>query len=352
MRSRVMRIIPPITAWTKVIYRIRAVCSTCDHSLDELQTYNELINYGSKHNKLDIDSERVAVLATMMAVEAQAKGGPAMSTVIEQQERAECQTATRHSKAELHQVAWRRKGADYEEIELPSADAEVLSGVRWGHTSDFFTPAFWKYQSQAHRDTKRFQCHALGNTLVEEVSACLLGGFGIPAELGLAAFVRLRDEGLLSGKATRDELELALKRPFKVANTPRKYRFARQKAKYLCGAIDAVPALMPTHDGIQLRGQLIGITGIGPKTASWIVRNHLGSDDVAILDVHITRASIAAGVFPETADPGRSYFELEQRFLEFCAAIDEPASRLDAIMWDYMRRIFPVTKRAIPALQW
>ena len=98
---------------------------------------------------------------------------------------------------------------------------------------------------------------------------------------------------------------------------------------------------MPTRDGRELRSQLVEITGIGPKTGSWIVRNHLGSDDVAILDVHITRASIAAGVFPETADPTRNYFKLEVRFLEFCAAIDEPASRVDAIMWDYMRRVFP-----------
>lgn len=83
----------------------------------------------------------------------------------------------------------------------------------------------------------------------------------------------------------------------------------------------------------------MGLRGIGPKTASWIVRNHLGADDVAILDVHITRACVAAGVFPEDADPRRDYFGLETRFLAFCAAIDEPARRLDAIMWDCMRRI-------------
>ena len=274
-----------------------------------------------------------------------------MSAVIEQEQGAKRQTETRHIKQEPRQVAWRRKGTDYEPIELPPPDAEVLPGVRWGHTADFFSPAFWKYQSHAHRDAGRFQCHALGRTLVEEVSACLLGGYGIPAELGLAAFARLRDEGLLSGLAETDELERALTKPFKVANAPRKYRFARQKAKYLCGAINAVPALTPTRDGRRLRSQLISITGIGPKTASWIVRNHLGSDDVAILDVHITRASVAAGVFPENADPARNYFELEQRFLEFCAAIDEPVSLLDAIMWDYMRRIFPATKRALPTLQ-
>ena len=243
------------------------------------------------------------------------------------------------------QVAWRHDGTVFQRIELPPASAEVLPGIRWGHTADFFSPAFWKYHSQVHRDAECFQRHALGRSLVEEVSACLLGGYGMPAELGLAAFFRLRDEGLLSGRAKTRELERALTRPFRVANTMRKYRFARQKAKYLYGAINAVRAMSPTRDGKRMRGQLIGITGVGPKTASWIVRNHLGSDDVAILDVHITRAGVAAGVFPETADPTRNYFKLEQRFLEFCAAIDEPPSRLDAIMWDYMRRAFPAKKK-------
>ena len=242
------------------------------------------------------------------------------------------------------QVAWKHKGTSYERIELPSPSTEVMPGILWGHTAEFFSPAFWKYHSQVHRDAERFRSHALGRTLVEEVSACLLGGYGMPAELGLAAFVRLRDEGLLSGRASLEELGHALARPFKIDCTSRKYRFVHQKAKYLYGAIKALNAMAPAQSARQLRGQLINITGIGPKTASWIVRNHLGSDDVAILDVHITRAAIAAGVFPKSADPTRNYFKLEQRFLEFCAAIDEPPSRVDAIMWDYMRRIFPLKR--------
>ncbi len=248
-------------------------------------------------------------------------------------------------KRDFSQVAWRRTGTSYERIELPPPHAEVLPGVRWGHTAEFFSPAFWKYHSHAHRDSERFQNFALGRTLVEEMSACLLGGYGMPAELGWAAFVRLRDEGLLRGGTRLDEIERALRRPFTVAGTSRRYRLVRQKAQYLYGAINETRALSPSRDARELRSQLVRITGIGPKTASWIVRNHLGANDVAILDVHIIRAGVTAGVFPETADPARGYFKLEQRFLEFCDAIREPPSRLDAIMWDYMRRIFPVAKR-------
>ena len=268
-----------------------------------------------------------------------------MPTMNKRQHSGQPNAVMLHTKDEPCQVAWRYTGTAYERIKLPLPSAEVLPGVPWGHTAEFFSPAFWKYHSQAHRDAERFQRHALGHTLVEEVCACLLGGYGMPAELGWAAFVRLRDQGLLSGRAGIEELEHALTRPFRVRYAMRKYRFARQSAKYLCGAINAVRDLSPTRDGRQLRSQLMNINGIGPKTASWIVRNHLGSDDVAILDVHITRAGVAAGVFPQWADPTRNYFELEQRFLEFCAAIDEPPSRLDAIMWDYMRRIFSVTKK-------
>lgn len=275
-----------------------------------------------------------------------------MSTKHEQQYDVQPSAFKLHSKHTPCQVSWRHTGTDYERIELPPPSTDVLPGVRWGHTADFFSPAFWKYHSQAHRDAERFNNHALGRTLVEEVSACLLGGYGMPAELGWAAYLRLRDQGLLSGQASTDELERALTRPLNIAYSSRKYRFARQKARYLREAIYAVRTLPPTSDGRQLRSQLIGISGIGPKTASWIVRNHLGSDDVAILDVHITRACIAAGVFPKSADPTRKYFELEERFLEFCAAIDELPSRLDAIMWEYMRR-FPVKskKRAIRSNQ-
>ena len=268
-----------------------------------------------------------------------------MSVMNEERHSGQPSAVKVHRKDEPCQVAWRYTGTAYERIKLPPPSAEVLPGVRWGHTAEFFSPAFWKYHSQAHRYTERFQRHALGRTLVEEVSACLLGGYGMPAELGWAAFVRLRNEGLLSGRAGVEELEHALTRPFKVKCTLRKYRFAHQRAKYLCAAINGVRNLSPTRDGRQLRNQLMGITGIGPKTASWIVRNHLGSDEVAILDVHITRAGVAAGVFPRSADPTRNYFKMEQLFLEFCAAIDEPPSRLDAIMWDYMRRIFSITEK-------
>jgi len=219
------------------------------------------------------------------------------------------------------QIAWGHDGYDYRSISLPCPFSEVIPGVNWGLAEDVFTPAFWKYQTQLKRMANgEIQDFRLGFSLLEEVSVCLLGGYGMPAELGLAAFKRLRDQGLLDGTARPSDIENALSDPFDVFGKPRKYRFARQKSRYLANSL-------------------------GPKTASWVVRNYFGSDDVAILDVHIVRAGIEFGLFKVDTDPSRNYYELENRLLMFCAAIEEPVSFLDAIMWDYMRRIGPTANR-------
>lgn len=225
--------------------------------------------------------------------------------------------------------------------ELPHHSTELLPGIEWGCPSEVFSPAFWKFQSKASREAYRNNSFRLGNSLIEEVAVCLLGGHGLPAELGLAAFNRLRDLDLIRKSASQIEIEAALTEPLKLNGKLRRYRFPRQKAKFLWHAFQAISDLPEGITPRCLRDLLVALPGIGPKTASWIVRNHFGADDVAILDVHILRAGALIGIFPHSADPSRHYFVLEQRFLEFCGAIEEPASIVDALMWDYMRRIGP-----------
>lgn len=228
-------------------------------------------------------------------------------------------------------------------IELPNPAAEVLPGIFWGCASELFTPAFWKYQSSTLRPHMAAKSFQLGRSIQEEIAVCLLGGHGLPAELGLAAFYRVRDRGLLQISVSQAELEEALSEPLLLNGRSRRYRFPRQKAKFLWHALQAVDIIPPNLSYRALRNYLTSIPGIGPKTASWIVRNHFGSNDVAILDVHILRAGAAMGLFSAKADPAKHYFELEDRFLKFCEAIEEPASLVDALMWDYMRRIGPTT---------
>lgn len=228
-------------------------------------------------------------------------------------------------------------------LELPEPELEVLPGIAWGCASEWFTPAFWKFQSKATRTTYTSDSFRLGRTFKEEIAVCLLGGHGLPAELGLAAFDRLRDRKLLHYQVSQAQLEEALCEPLDVGGRRRRYRFPRQKAKYLWHALQAVETIPDTLSPKLLRDHLTLVPGIGPKTASWVVRNHFASDEVAILDVHILRAGAMMGLFSSKADPSKHYFKLEDRFLKFCDAIEEPASQLDALMWDFMRRIGPTS---------
>ena len=97
------------------------------------------------------------------------------------------------------------------------------------------------------------------------------------------------------------------------------------------------PAI-PIHDLYRMiREALLQLEGIGPKTASWIVRNLLGSDEVAILDVHLIRACQQMRVFPHRLALPKDYDALEERFLSFSHAIRIRPSVLDAVIWSEAR---------------
>ena len=232
-------------------------------------------------------------------------------------------------------------GGEVRCLVLPSPNEALLHGGHWGDFADLFTPAFWRGQVWQHQLAGAYEDNRLGRSLPEELAACLLGGFGMPAALGLAAFARLRERHLIFSGVSEDSLLDALTEPLWVGGRARKYRFPRQKARLLSGALRDLADLNPSADDRGLRDELTRLPGIGPKTASWIVRNSRGSDAVAILDVHIVRAGRLAGVFPSDLTPERHYGPLEERFLAFASDLGVRASVLDALMWDYMRR-FPL----------
>ncbi|WP_229506768.1 8-oxoguanine DNA glycosylase [Pseudoduganella rivuli] len=169
----------------------------------------------------------------------------------------------------------------------------------------------------------------------EEVGACLLGGHGLPASVGLAAFEIMREHGAFSGAAYDEEtLFNWLSEPMPVGDRTIRYRFARQKAKYLAAALEKMhDETPPLASGRQLRDWLTGISGIGFKTASWVARNWLDADDVAILDIHLLRAGLLAGFFPHDLSVERHYLQLESMFLTFSEGLGVRASELDAVIW-------------------
>jgi thermostable 8-oxoguanine DNA glycosylase len=232
---------------------------------------------------------------------------------------------------------------------IPASDDELLPGITWGAFDEFFTPAFWRGQAWQHQQLGTYANVRIGDDLVEEVAACLLGGFGMPAELGIAAFTRLRQEGLLVYGQSASVLEKELSRPLMIRGHVRTYRFPRQKARYLAASLQKLSDLLEPKDDVALRDCLTALPGVGLKTASWIVRNYRNSDSVAVIDLHIVRACQHIRLFPAHLDPNRHYRALEQKFLKFADAIHVPAKLLDALIWDYMSRLSAMRlQHAIP----
>lgn len=220
-----------------------------------------------------------------------------------------------------------------------AALSEIIPGVPVGRIEDVFSPAFW---GQMARSAERggFGGIRLGSDLVEEVAACLLGGFGMPAEMGLAAFDRLKERKLLFPGVRQEVLEAALTEPF--VDPPlngRRYRFPRQKARFLAASLDHLPSLCEQASDIAFRDDLSSLPGVGLKTASWIVRNSRHSDEVAVLDVHIVRAGRYIGLFGPSMNPSRHYRAMEVRFIELARALKVRAADLDSAMWQVMRSI-------------
>ena len=102
-------------------------------------------------------------------------------------------------------------------LEFPSPDTILRNSVRWGNLDAFPTPAYWQYQVIARRLVGRPAGYKLGETLAEEVAACLLGGHGIPAPVGIAAYERLRQLGAFTGTPPSEEqFEAWLREPLQV----------------------------------------------------------------------------------------------------------------------------------------
>jgi thermostable 8-oxoguanine DNA glycosylase len=234
-------------------------------------------------------------------------------------------------------------------IEMPDPATVVCGEVLWGEFDNVFTAAFWCGQTRQAELLGLYQPARLGRTLREEMAACLLGGYGMKAEIGLAAFDRLREEGLLEAKPDAITLESALARPFEVAGRNFRYRYPRQKAKYLAACLPAIDALESEEDDLVLRDALVKLPGIGPKTASWIVRNQRSSDAVAIIDIHVLNAGCHIGLFPETKDVTKQYPMLEAAFLQFAAAMGVRASVLDNVIWAFYRRLGHLLRREATA---
>jgi thermostable 8-oxoguanine DNA glycosylase len=214
-------------------------------------------------------------------------------------------------------------------------DDEVVPGVRWGRSDQVPSPAFWLTLAEKAAGIVEDFVNSAGS-LAEEVGFCLLGGHGVTAEIAYAAFERLRGAGVfvIGASPKVEQIYALLSFPLQVAGRKIRYRFPRQRAERIQAVLCALDAEAPRTDDARLfRADLMRLPGIGPKTASWITRNHLGSDEVAILDVHVIWACQIIGLFGPRVRLPNEYELLENRFLEFAGRLGVRAAVLDALMW-------------------
>lgn len=208
--------------------------------------------------------------------------------------------------------------------------------VEWHDPTMLGTAAFWVDQT---RKAPKAITYQLGQTLAEEIALCLLGGYGIRESMATAAYRRVRDEGLLEPHrvGTEEDFLRALSTPMVVLGhtEPVRYRFPQQKARRLAQALrllrDQTPP--PEDDARAFRDWLTVLPGVGLKTASWIVRNRLRSDDIAVIDIHIRRAGVFAGCFDPAWRLPRDYRRFEEAFVAWAAVGGVPTADLDAYIW-------------------
>jgi len=226
------------------------------------------------------------------------------------------------------------------ERSIPFANEELMPGVAWGDPWNLFTPAYWLTQSwMAQLDTQPITRYSARDGVTGELVFCMLGGYGITAELATAAYEHCRSLGLIERVETRSEVwAAALTTPLLVQGRRVLYRFPNQKSKFIAAAMLSIrdrPLRLTCGRG--LRSQLLGFAGVGYKTASWVARNVLDCDDVAILDIHLIRAGKLCGLFSEADHVERDYLEMEARFLQFSRALELRPAVLDCLIWDEMR---------------
>lgn len=210
---------------------------------------------------------------------------------------------------------------------------QYWSGLSW-HLG---AAAYWEALS---RDASTADHYSLGHNLVEEVVACLLGGYGVPASTAQAAFERLRGNGLLASPIAADagQIEALLSQPLCIDGVWRRYRFPSQRAQRVAAAVRMLAGQQEPKNDRDFRTWLQLIPGVGPKTASWVVRNRRGSAEVAIIDIHIVRAGTAAGVFPPLWDVVKHYSLYEQAFLQWADHAGVHPAHLDACIWGKLAR--------------
>lgn len=178
-------------------------------------------------------------------------------------------------------------------------DQQVMPGLKYGRPDELLSPAYWSMRC-ATADTSEIDFVNRHGSLAEEIGFCLLGGFGVTLEVATAFFLKLKDKGVFEPghQVSEHHLLQLLDSPAVVHGRPQRYRFPNQRARRIAKAMVELPRIeLDSSDAVGFRDKIQELDGVGPKTASWITRNWLDTDEVAILDIHVLRAGWFLGIF-------------------------------------------------------
>ncbi len=237
----------------------------------------------------------------------------------------------------------------WHELDLPASTKtlRLLPGITWGRPEQVFSPSFWRYQHWVEIEVPGAnppRCRLGGGSLKEETIACMLGGHGLPAETSLAYFQFMKRSGFFDSPPRRlEEVEEILLTPVKVGKSLRRYRFWKSRSQAIFAVLskheENLSRLEDSNAPAQdLRRGLLEFPGIGLKTASWIARNWLDAEDVAVIDVHILRSLARLGYSIEGIHRSHAYFEAERKFLALACSLGTRPQSLDLVMWAVMRQ--------------
>jgi hypothetical protein len=185
-----------------------------------------------------------------------------------------------------------------------------------------------------------------------EILFCLLGGFGITYEHNRSAAEAVAELEPFAGWWDDDELfeaivsvlSLARFEPARRNGNLRRYRFPRRKAMLIVSARRWLLLHHPLDEWLltlasekDRREFLCRCPGIGPKTASWVLRNLGWAKELAVLDVHLVRALSEADRVADDVHLPRDYDVVEEAFLRWCRELAAPPAAFDLFVWEWQR---------------
>jgi len=176
---------------------------------------------------------------------------------------------------------------------------------------------------------------------------CLLGGHGIPFELNASAASVLIEQGVwrhVSDAAWLErQLSTAQFEPRRRTGQLRRYRYPSAASRRIAAAFEWVEGHGPLTASLrryetdaERRDWLCSCPGVGPKTASWLLRNTGWGREVAILDVHVMRALRDGGRVSGASLP-RDYIRAERAYLQWAEDLGLCPAQLDLFLWDVYR---------------